>query len=190
MAGPSQSRSDQQIVERIRRGNRQALDRLFRSHYEALCRFALGYVDHLRIAEDLVQDIFFDLWKDRHTLDVERTLRAYLYGMTRHRALKHLRREQLRDQWVSNGDLGGAVSRTAPDQAGDLIENQEQKEKVEQALEALPERRREIFLLSRRHDLTYSEIAVALDISINTVKTQMSRALKFLREHLKPLSTS
>lgn len=181
---------DQEWGELIRAGDRSAFERLFRLHYETLCRFALDYVDHLRIAEDLVQDVFFDLWKERRTLDVERSLKAYLYGATRHRALKHLRREQVREKWAVNGDLRKAAPSGRPDQAGGMVERKEQRQEVKEAIEALPEKRRQIFRLSRHHELTYSEIAVALDISIKTVETQMSRALKFLRERLESLSTS
>lgn len=190
MVDASGKRPDQQSIDRIRDGDRQAFEHLFRKYYKDLCRFALDYVNHLRIAEDFVQDVFFDLWKERRTLETECSLKAYLYGMTRHRALKHLRREQTRERWTESGDLQKSAPRRVPDQPGEVFEQQEQKREVKQAIEALPKRRRRIFMLSRRHDLTYSEIAAALDISIKTVETQMSRALKFLRKQLEFSSTS
>jgi RNA polymerase sigma-70 factor (ECF subfamily) len=184
MTDPSQSDHDPPGVEHIRSGNRKAFEELFRSHYEALCRFALNYVEHLRVAEDLVQDVFVDLWKDRRSLEVEHSLKAYLYGMTRHRALKYLRQKQVRKKWAASDDLRKAAPPAMPDQAEDILKRREQQKEVDRALEALPQRRRQIFLLSRRHSLTYAEIAVALDISIKTVETQMSRALQFLRDRL------
>lgn len=184
MTDPSQSDHDPPGVEHIRSGNRKAFEELFRLHHEALCRFALNYVEHLRVAEDLVQDVFVDLWKDRRSLDVEHSLKAYLYGMTRHRALKHLRQKQVRKKWAASDDLRKAAPPAMPGQGEDALKRREQKREIDRALEALPRRRRQIFLLSRRHNLTYAEIAVALDISIKTVETQMSRALQFLRERL------
>ncbi|PSQ84143.1 MAG: RNA polymerase sigma-70 factor [Bacteroidetes bacterium QS_7_67_15] len=173
------------LVERIRRGDRRAFERCFRAHYEALCRFARGYVDRLSVAEDLVQEVFLEVWTERRDLDdVERSLRAYLYGMTRHRALKHLRSERVRAEWAARGDLRRAVPAAVPDEADDALHHEELEQQAREAVDALPERRRQIFLLSRRHELTYAEIAGALDLSVKTVETQMSRALRFLRERL------
>ena len=189
MGSVDSHRSDP-LVERIRQGDRRAFERGFRRHYEALCRFARGYVDRLSVAEDLVQEVFLDVWTERRRLkDVERSLKAYLYGMTRHRALKHLRRERVRTEGAARGDLRRAVPAAVPDEADDALHHEELERRAQQAIDALPERRRQIFLLSRRHEMTYAEIAEALDISVKTVETQMSRALRFLRERLKDATT-
>lgn len=180
-----------QRAERIRNGDRWAFERLFRAHYEALCRFALGYTDRRNVAEDLVQDVFFDLWKKRRTLaEIEHSLEAYLYEMTRRHALKHLRRGRVRAKWAARGDdLRRAVPAVVPERADDALEHRELEEEARRAVQALPARRRRIFMLSRRHGLTYAEIAEALGISTKTVETQMSRALKFLRERLAGFSS-
>jgi RNA polymerase sigma-70 factor (ECF subfamily) len=172
------------LVDRIRRGDREAYKHLFRTYCEDLCRFALNYVEHLRVAEDLVQDVFFNLWDERHALEVEQSLKAYLYGMVRHRAITHLRKKQVRSKWMRNGNLQDLSSDTLADRSGDGLEYKEQKQGAKRAIEALSERQYQVFVLSRRYELTYSEIAVALDISIRTVETHMSRALKFLRDRL------
>lgn len=172
------------LVDRIRRGDREAYKHLFRTYCEDLCRFALNYVEHLRVAEDLVQDVFFNLWDERHALEVEQSLKAYLYGMVRHRAITHLRKKQVRSKWMRNGNLQDLSSDTLADRSGDGLEHKEQKQEAKRAIEALSERQYQVFVLSRRYELTYSEIAVALDISIRTVETHMSRALKFLRDQL------
>ena len=178
--------SEHSIVDEIRNGNRESFERLFRTRCEELCRFALNFVDHLRIAEDLVQDVFLDLWTERRDLEVEQSLKAYLYGMVRHRALTHLRRNQTRDKWMQNGGLQEVSPRLMADRSGVGLEEKERKQEAKRAIESLSERQYQIFVLSRRHDLTYAEIAVALDISVKTVETHMGRALKSLREQLKP----
>ena len=190
MPGTSRNRSEDPRLESIRKGNREAFNDLFRDQYENLCRFALGYVDRLQIAEDIVQDVFFDLWENRNSLEIERTIKAYTYGMTRHRALKHLRRTQIRDEWSATGDLRKITASSSPAQVGDLIVQKEHRKQAEKAIDALSERQRQIFLLSRYHDLTYSEIAVALDISSKTVETHMSRALKVLHSRLEVVMPS
>lgn len=190
MESSSNGRDVHQTINEIRSGNRDTFECVFRDHCEDLCRFALNFVDHLRVAEDLVQDVFFDLWKERDTLDVEQSLRAYLYGMVRHRALTHLRRNQVRGKWMENSGLQKVPSRMLADWSGTGLEKKERKRAAKKAIETLSERQYQIFILSRHHDLTYSEIAVALDISIKTVETHMSRALKSLRDKLKSFSPS
>jgi RNA polymerase sigma-70 factor (ECF subfamily) len=182
MEDSSPGRDEYSIVDRIREGDRCVFEKVFRTHCENLCRFALNFVDHLRVAEDLVQDVFLDLWRKRGDLEVEQSLKAYLYGMVRHRALTYLRRNEARDKWMQKGGLQEVPSRTLADRSGIGLEEKEQKQRARRAIEALSERQYQIFVLSRDHDLTYSEIAVALDISIKTVETHMGRALQSLRE--------
>lgn len=182
----SHGQDSQSTVDDIRHGDRETFESVFRAHCEGLCRFALNFVDHLWIAEDLVQDVFLDLWREHRTLEVEQSLKAYLYGMVRHRALTYLRRNRVRDKWMQNDGLREVPPQTLADRSGVGLEAKERKQAAKKAVEALSERQYQIFVLSRRHDLTYSEIAVALDISIKTVETHMRRALKSLREQLKP----
>lgn len=181
-----QGRESHSTVDSIRDGERDTFESVFRTHCEDLCRFALNFVDHLRVAEDLVQDVFLDLWTRRRDLEVEQSLKAYLYGMVRHRALTYLRRSEVRDKWMQRGGLQEVSPQTLADRSGVGLEEKECKEQAKRAIEELSERQHQIFVLSRHHDLTYSEIAVALDISIKTVETHMGRALKSLREQLKP----
>ena len=171
-----------QRVERIRAGDEAAFERLFHTFYEDLCRFASQYVSASDVVKDLVQDVFFNVWERRRALDAQQSIQAYLYKAVRNEALKHLNRQRVRkQQGKPQQELRERSLQGSPEQA---LWNKELEAEAQKALDALPERRRRIFMLSREHDLTYAEIADLLDISIKTVETQMGRALGFLEKRL------
>ena len=112
------------------------------------------------------------------------SLKAYLYGAVRNKVIKRIKRWQVRRRWKER-------EKATPPPRGPSPEEDFRSRKLQQIVEAriteLPARRRQVYVLSRRHGLTYKEIAEVMDISPKTVENQMVRALKYLREHLKPL---
>ncbi|MEJ7810835.1 MAG: RNA polymerase sigma-70 factor [Gemmatimonadaceae bacterium] len=171
---------DLDLLDRIARGDRSAFETLFRSHYPALVGFAEGLLRSHQVAEDVVQDVMLNVWRQRETLRVEDCARAYLYRAVRNRAFNHLRHERVRR------DAAPQLVRESPlAPSGDaLLAEQELEAAVRAAVSELPERCREVFELSRVRGLRYTEIATTLGISVKTVETQMGRALKSLRESL------
>ena len=168
-------------AERIRGDSYAAFEALFDAYYAELVESASYYVHRKEVAEELVQDVFFNIWDRRHDWHPRGALRTYLYGAVRNHCLMHLRHEKVVQRWRRE-----ERHRPRPEADGpvDRLEYKEFSRAVQQAIEALPERRRLVFTLSRRQGLTYAEIAALLDLSINTVENQMVRALKTLRERL------
>lgn len=173
---------DATLRERLRGGERGAVEELFRDHYAALVGFADGYVRSTAVAEELVQDVFLNLWRGRDHMEGEGTLRAYLFQAVRNRALNHLRHAR----HVARHVAAAPREASAPALGDALVVEAELAVAARAAVDALPERCREVFLLSRGHNLSYAEIARALDISVKTVETQMGRALKAIRRALLP----
>lgn len=168
-------------AERIREGDREAFKVLFQTHYEALCRYAFRYVDSPEVAEDLVQDVFFDVWKRRAAWQPTHSPRAFLYGAVRNQTLNHLRRVRAFRRLDEPGEPGEPLSLENPEAS---VHYEELRQDTERAVLELPPRCRDVFILSREHELTYPEIAATLGISIKTVETHMGRALQHLRERL------
>ncbi len=166
-------------VERLREGNLAAFEALFRRYYEELCLFCLQYVRDPEVAEDLVQDLFVRIWEQRNTLNPQGSSRGYLFAATRNRALNYLKHKQVEQNWTAEATQVPPGESDRPDEN---LQYNETIDAFEKALNALPEGQRTVFLLSRRHDLTYAEIASLLGISVKTVETQMGRALRRLRE--------
>jgi RNA polymerase sigma-70 factor, ECF subfamily len=173
-------------IGRIRSGDEAAFESLFRAFAPGLCVVAARYVQSRAVAEELVQDLFLELWTRRETLVVEQTIGAYLSTAMRNRSLNHLRRENRLALWrdevgvAGSGDGFGNADASAPNEAAllDALELQD-------AIAQLPARCRLIFTLNRHQEMTYAEIATSLGLSIKTVETQMGRALKALRERLR-----
>jgi RNA polymerase sigma-70 factor (ECF subfamily) len=161
-----------------------AFEALMRAHYGRLCNFAYGLVHSRDVAEDIVQDVFARLWNGREEIDVREPLH-YLYQAVRNRVVSHRRHQGVQEGWRQ-------YVATAADQpqndggAAAAVEAADLTAAFTRALGELPERCRLVFLMSRDQGLTYAEIALALDISIKTVETQIGRALKALRLRLGP----
>ena len=134
-------------------------------------------------AEELVQDVMFKVWERQDQLAVGDELKTYLYRATRNHALNLLRRRRLERIWQSN--LPNEEPSVGPAEADDSTA---MEVAVRRAIDALPDRCREVFLLSREQSLTYAAIAETMGISVKTVETQMGRALKALRASLKEFS--
>jgi RNA polymerase sigma-70 factor (ECF subfamily) len=162
--------------------DRSAFESLFRSEFKGLVRFAITYVKDYEAAREVVQEAFLTLWEKRAEIDMEKSVKTYLSTTVRNRSLNHLR-----DNKKFDAGLLGAEG-VFPDKEArqsDTLELKELKSKIDDAVNGLPERCREIFLLNRNEHLKYQEIADKLDISVKTVETQMSKALQHLRENLK-----
>jgi RNA polymerase sigma-70 factor (ECF subfamily) len=171
---------DQRWAQRISEGDYDAFESLFRAYASELSSFADGFVDSSDVAESLVQEVFFSIWERRASWSPPENLRSYLYTSVRNEALDYLDRREVAENWKETSSQHEREDRTPLEE----LEHEELQDRVREAIESLPERRRQVFTLSRQHGLTYREIADVLDISIKTVETQMSRALDALREKL------
>ncbi|MFL5607765.1 MAG: RNA polymerase sigma-70 factor, partial [Gemmatimonadaceae bacterium] len=163
--------------------------RLFDAHADALRRYARRIVRSRETAEDLVQEVFFRLWRGRGTVDMGPGIRAYLYVATRSRALDHLKHEQsaARVQTLAfphgmTGDEPGL----GPDAERNL-ETDDISRAIEQVMASMPPRQREVAALRLRHQLPTAAIAGRLGISPRTVEVHIARATKALREQLPTL---
>ncbi|MFL5640621.1 MAG: RNA polymerase sigma-70 factor [Gemmatimonadaceae bacterium] len=168
------------LLDPLRKGDEGAFDQVFRSYYADLVRMAESIVRGRALAEEIAQDVMLELWRRRESLEVEQNLRAYLIRSTRNRALNHIRHEKVVAREIAVAALDPQSSPSAED---DMM-GTELEEAVGRAIEALPASCREVFQLSRAGGLKYSEIAIALDISVKTVEKRMGQALAELRAEL------
>lgn len=152
------------------------IDETFRCYYRPLCLYALHYVHDTDGAEDIVQDCFMLLWERLSQGGVVLDVRPYLYTAVRNRCLDALRDARRADATVPVADLADSL----PDD--DCEERSFVEARMWTAIDALPARCREVLLLCKRDGLKYEEVASRLGISVQTVKNQMSKALKALKE--------
>ena len=163
----------------VREGNAAAFEGVFRTYYRRLCGVVYAYVGSAESAEEIVQELFLKIWRQRESLEITDSLQGYLFRAARNEALNHLKHQRVELQW--RGREQAADQRVAPS-ADDALAERELSRAIEAAIAALPERCRMVFTMSRRQGLSYAEIAESLGISVKTVEVHIGRALKSLRE--------
>jgi RNA polymerase sigma-70 factor, ECF subfamily len=156
-------------------------DQLVEAQYGNLCSFAHRLVGSRDLAEDIVQDVFAQLWTRWETFDVRDPL-PYLYQAIRNRVANDRRQWKVRHR--SRDRIAAQANERGQDDAAASLEASDFAVALARAIEALPERRRIIFTMSRQQGLSYAEIARLLGISVKTVETQMTTALRGLRTQL------
>ena len=171
---------DQALFDRLRTGDELAFSALFRRHHGPLRRFAASIAGD-SAADEVVQDVFIEVWKQRFRIRVLVSVRGYLYRATRNRALNA--RRSFERRWRRLAGLDEARDIPAP---GLPTGTDELVRAVVAAIARLPERQQTAFRLRREHELTYDEIAAVMGISRNTVENHLARATKAVREAIPP----
>jgi RNA polymerase sigma-70 factor, ECF subfamily len=190
MADPNQT-SDHDLLRRMQKGDEDAFLQLYRRRQAAIYRFALHMSGSRQVAEDVTQDVFLVLMREPGKFEPQRgSLAAYLYGIARNCVLQHLEQRNLHVPLASEDRANGCVPPeprvSAPDSLGDLT-HQEDIERLQQAVLALPAHYREVVVLCDLDELDYAQAAASLGCAVGTVRSRLHRARSLL---LKKLRTS
>ncbi|SMO62765.1 RNA polymerase sigma-70 factor [Fodinibius sediminis] len=181
--GVKGDKEERWILE-IQKGDKEAFERLFTTYYFDLTRFVWRYVKSNAIAEELVQEVFANIWQDRAQWHPTSSLKLYLYQSVKNQALDYLRHQEVRKKydpkWMAAKDNPTLDYR-------DPRRKKQVQEAIRREIEALPPRSKMTYKLHRYDGLTYSEIAEVMDVSVKTVESQMTRTLKRLRKRLSHL---
>ena len=172
-----------QLALRIKLGDEQAFELLFRKYYVRLCGFANKFLNDPEEAREIVQEVFMKIWEGREDIDPEDSLQSYLFKIAQNNSLNRLRKlkvesryvEILKLVYIDNSDFSSYES----------IFTRELSDNIARAISTIPPKCKRVFELSRMEGLKYSEIARLLNISVKTVEAQMSKALNILRLELK-----
>ena len=158
-----------------------AFEAIFHRTYQNLLQFSLKYVKIKELGEEVVDDVFFNLWKNRKVINIQISLKSYLMTSVRNKALDYIRAAKN----INNCTLEKALNLPcSQNNAFESLAQAELSEKMEKAIHSLPKQCRLIFLMSREQGMKYKEIAEKLNLSVKTIDTQMGRALKHLREKI------
>jgi RNA polymerase sigma-70 factor (ECF subfamily) len=175
---------DKELYFKLKDGDERAFQSLFRKYYPAMCHFASHFLHDSELAEEIVQDMFVKIWEKRAILNIETSVKHYLFRSVRNHCLNQIQHEKIKKQYAKMV-LDSAHQEIDAEQyylEVDLML------RIEKSIDSLPPKRKEIFRLSREQGLKYKEIADTLGISVKTVEAQMGLALKYLREDLKDFS--
>jgi RNA polymerase sigma-70 factor, ECF subfamily len=174
-------------IEEIRAGNRDSFKKLFENYYHKLCWFVNRYVQSAEIADDIVKELFTELWQRKEKIIIQSSFNAYLYAAARNRAINYLKSKRAKEQKliihaVEYDEL--LLIRSKLKDPSEQLEQKELTETIHEAVDSLPGRTKLVFTLHRDDGLSYAEIALVLEISVKTVENQMARAFRILRNKL------
>ncbi|MCL1974407.1 MAG: RNA polymerase sigma-70 factor [Bacteroidetes bacterium] len=161
----------------------EAFATIFRRYYAPLCRYAFRFTENGAAAEELVQELFYVLWRDRRDLAEVRSLKAYLYEAVRNRALHYIEHVHVRARYrqaVTKEHIDDPISYSPQEEE----EAKELEKRIYEILGRLPLRRRRIFCMHRFEGKKYGEIANTLQVSTKTIEAEMHKALKTIKEGL------
>ncbi len=167
-------------MKSIRQGDIKSYEFLFRLHYEPLLSYSITITKSEADSEEVIQDLFYKIWKDRKKLNIKHSISAYLYQSVFHNSLQVVKRGKLNEKYIQ-------YSLNQPRQDIDPVEilkYEELNRAFFQLMEELPEKRKLIFKMNRIQGLKYQEIADELSISLKAVEKNMALALQYFRENL------
>ena len=164
----------------VNAGNEELFEQVFKSHFKSLHAYAYTILRDASTAEEMVQEVFYNLWEKKDQIGIHTSLKAYLYRAVHNESMNHIRHQKVKAVYQRY-----TMQREKEyDEGTDPLQQMtgtELEKKFREALNALPEQCRTIFQLSRFESLKYQEIALQLNISVKTVENQMGKALKRLR---------
>ncbi|MDR0368610.1 MAG: RNA polymerase sigma-70 factor [Bacteroidales bacterium] len=161
-------------------------EKIYKLYYPKLFGFARNYIPTDEDTENIVQDVFLILWEKRNELEISYTFTSWLFTLMKNKCLNFLRHKVIEEKYKNQMQEELSFKLYALESQDYSYQSEKDlEERIRQALDALPERCREIFIKSRMKGMKYKEISEELGISVNTVENQMVTALKKLRIELK-----
>lgn len=160
----------------------QTFKELFLDFYPALCVFAMRYVSQEETARDIVQDVFFKIWKERKNMDINSSFRNFLITSVRNGCTDYLRKQELENRYREKSMLSDVHS--SPEEPEEVYTLKELETAIDEALAKLPPNVREAFEMNRYKGMTYAAIADEMKVSPKTIEAYISKALKVLRVEL------
>ncbi len=180
---------EKRILKELKYGSKKAFEYVFKAYYASLCRYAEEILRDSDQAEDVVEIIFIRIWEERKKLDYHTSFRSYLYRSTYNACLNVIRKRKseskYRDFFLNHADFSKTHDYGSSSYPLSGIIEKEMEGGIAKVIDALPPQCKKIFLMSRVDNLSHQEIADKLDLSLNTVKSQIMNALKKIQVALK-----
>ncbi len=174
---------------KINNGDVKAFEDVFKSHYVKLTIFANKFLNDINVAEEIVSESLTHLWEKRESITISTSVTSYLYKMVQNRSMNYLKHQKVENEYVSYLIRNKLIDEL-PEHNTDPYQEKEMAEQIKIAIDSLPERCRQVFIMSRFEYLKNKEIAERLSISQNTVERQITIALDKLRKSLEYIISS
>jgi RNA polymerase sigma-70 factor (family 1) len=179
--------STHSLWQKIKKGNIKSFESLYKNYFPSMCLYAYGIISDEELVKEIVNDVFLKIWEKRADIDVKYGIKPYLVRCVHNACLDYIKLKKYhgRNQVIDISDLKLELAIEDEEYIFQKIFIKKLEKDVKSCIDRLPPKCREVFILSRFELLSYNEISEKLNISVNTVKTQISRALIFLKDNLK-----
>ncbi|NMB70702.1 MAG: RNA polymerase sigma-70 factor [Bacteroidales bacterium] len=176
---------DEDLMMEIKAGNMLAFDLLYRKYCSRIYKFSYSLLKSKEEAENLLQEVFLSLWECRFAIEKNASVKSYLFTVTYNTAISYLRKKAKECEFFQ-------YLKSLQEPVDVLVDSElhyrDLEARLEEIINNLPQRQKEIYLMHKVDGLKYSEIAERLHISVNTIENHMARALKTIREKLSSYS--
>jgi RNA polymerase sigma-70 factor (ECF subfamily) len=169
--------SDEEFFQRIKSEDAKAFSILFERHFFSLCRFAGKFVKNTHLAEEVVSDVFLNIWLKKEKIHIKINLKTYLFTAVRNQSFNYLKKNKMHLEKI---ETAVRENKTSDLNADTFMIYEELENDLDTLLQQLPEKRQVIFRMNRIDGLSYKEIAEVLSLSIHTVQNHMVAAVKFI----------
>lgn len=178
-------RSKEEVVSLLSSNPEGAMQILYQDYYEQMCSVVYRVLNDSNASEDIVQEVFMEIWKKRDNIVFTTSIYGYLKRSCINRSLNYIRRNKMKFE-----DESALQFQYNEDHTHNELEADDLKSIIARSVDSLPDRCRQVFVLSRYEHMTYKEISQELDISIKTVENQIAKALKVLKNNVLPYMKS
>jgi RNA polymerase sigma-70 factor, ECF subfamily len=174
-------------IQKLRKGDKSEFEKIYLELFDVLFALCFQYTHRKTVSEEMVQDAFLRLWEVKSGLSENTNVKNFLYTITKNNCLNYLRNQQI--VWKHLNKIKARefyyAAKLLNENGEDLVEFEELLNIVSEVIEKLPEEQKLVFKMSRLEEMKYNEIAEHLKLSVKTIESRMSKALKFLRIELK-----
>jgi len=167
------------LWSKVRHGDKEAFELLFHKYYSVLCILSARYTRDISIGREIIQGLFIYLWEHRTNLNIKSSVKSYLYSATRFNSIRYLEKDRKNEEYPVE-----YYENQQDKSLFDQVEYAELQGRILETIESLPEQCKKVFTMSRFDQLRYADIAEKLDISVKTVESHISKALRILEVNL------
>jgi RNA polymerase sigma-70 factor (ECF subfamily) len=167
--------SDSELFSAVKNDSYVAFNHLFKRFYRRLCLFVFGFTEDENASQDVVQELFINLWINRHRISIRETVSGYLFRSARNASLNYLRSNRNKQKVLNELQLEDTQTES------ENTENEEFLSKLQTCIDRLPERTRQVLVMNRIQGLKLTEISEKLHVSVKTIKNQIWKSLQYLR---------
>ncbi len=175
------SYGDVELMQEIKADNMFAFDVLYKKYSKKLYKFGYSILKSTEESENLIQDVFLNFWENRHNIEKDSSIKSYIFTITYNSAISIMRKKARQTEFV---EYVKALQQISEEPVSVELEYKELSNKLDEIINKLPQRQKEVYQLHKIEGLTYKQIAERLHISVNTIENHMASALKTIRKDL------